>query len=47
MALNTQFIGVDDTLKIIRLDKSTMIVQRGFPILNPTTTRELTYRRIE
>ena len=47
MALNTHFIGVEDALQIIRLDKSTMIVQRGFPILNPTTTRELTYRRIE
>jgi NitT/TauT family transport system substrate-binding protein len=47
MALNTHFIGVDFVLKVTRLDKSTMVGQIEFPILNPTTTRELTYRRIE
>jgi hypothetical protein len=34
-------------LKIIRLDKSTMITQREWDIINPTTTIEVTYRRIE
>src|SRR3989442_9274164 len=43
MALNTYFIGVDFVLKVTRLDKSTMVAQIEFPILNPTTTRELTY----
>ena len=47
IALYTIIIGTDDVLKVTRLDKSTMIVQRPEPILNPTTTRELTYRRIE
>jgi hypothetical protein len=47
MALNTHAIGVDFVLKVTHLDKSTMVGQIEFPILNPTTTRELTYRRIE
>ena len=47
MALNTYIIGGDFVLKITRLDKSTMVAQIEWPPLNPTTTRELTYRRIE
>jgi hypothetical protein len=47
IALNTAIIGAEDVLKIIRLDKSTMIFHLGFPLPNPTTTREFTYRRIE
>ena len=47
MALDTAIIGVDDVLKVIRLDKSTMVTQVEFPLINPTTTREYTYRRIE
>ena len=47
IALQTAIIGVDNVLKIIRLDKSTMIAQFEYPIINPTTTRELTFRRIE
>ena len=47
MALYTGLIGTDRVLKITRLDKSTMIVQEEYPVLNPTTTREVTFRRIE
>jgi hypothetical protein len=47
MALDTAIIGVDDVLKVIRLDKSTLVTQVEFPLFNPTTTREYTYRRIE
>jgi hypothetical protein len=34
-------------LKIIRLDKSTIITQREWDIVNPTTTIEVTYRCVE
>ena len=47
MALYTGLIGTDRVLKITRLDKSTMVAQLAWPPVNPTTTRELTYRRIE
>jgi hypothetical protein len=47
MALQTAIIGVDIVLKVIRLDKSTMIVQFEFPIIDPTHTREATFHRIE
>ena len=47
MALYTGFIGTDRLLKITRLDKSTIVGQLAWPPVNPTTTRELTYRRIE
>ena len=47
MALYTGLIGTDRVLKITRLDKSTMVAQLEWPPVNPTTTRELTYRRIE
>lgn len=47
IALGTAIIGVERVVKIIRLDKNTMVAQMGFPFLNPTATRELTYRRIE
>ena len=47
MAINTSVIGFDRVMKITRLDKSTMIVQEEYPVLNPTTTREVTFRRIE
>jgi hypothetical protein len=47
MALYTGLIGTDRVLKLTRLDKSTMVAQLEWPPVNPTTTRELTYRRIE
>jgi hypothetical protein len=47
MAVYTTIIDVDYVVKIVRLDKSTMIIQRDWEILNPTTTIEVTYRRIE
>jgi hypothetical protein len=47
MALYTGLIGTDRVLKITRLDTSTMVAQLAWPPVNPTTTRELTYRRIE
>jgi hypothetical protein len=47
MALYTGLIGTDRVLKIIRLDQSTMVAQLAWPPVNPITTRELTYRRIE
>ena len=47
MALYTGLIGADRVLKITRLDKSTMVAEIEFPPVEPTTTRELTYRRIE
>jgi len=47
MALYTGLIGTDRVLKITRLDKSTIVAQLAWPPVNPTTTRELTYRRIE
>jgi hypothetical protein len=47
MALYTGFIGTDRVLKLTRLDTSTMVAQLAWPPVNPTTTRELTYRRIE
>jgi hypothetical protein len=47
MALYTAIIGVDRVLKVTRLDKSTMVAQVEWPPINPTTTRELTYRRID
>jgi hypothetical protein len=47
IALQSAIIGVDNVLKVIRLDKSTLIVQVEFPPVNPTTTREITFRRIE
>jgi hypothetical protein len=47
MALYTGLIGTGRVLKITRLDTSTMVAQLAWPPVNPTTTRELTYRRIE
>ena len=47
MAINTSVIGFDRVMKITRLDKSTMVAEVEFPPVEPTTTRELTYRRIE
>jgi hypothetical protein len=47
IALAPAIIDVDYVLKIIRLDKSTMFIQREWDILNSTTTIEATYRRIE
>jgi len=38
---------VDIVWKITRFDKSTLVVQYEFPLINPTTTREHTFRRIE
>jgi hypothetical protein len=47
IALQSAIIGVDNVLKVIRLDKSTLVAQVEFPPVNPTTTREVTFRRIE
>ena len=47
IALDTIIIGVDLVLKVTRLDKSTMVAQIEWPPVNPTTTREVTFRRIE
>jgi hypothetical protein len=47
IALSTSAIGADRFLKITHLDKSTMVAQVAAPPVNPTTTREVTYRRIE
>jgi len=47
MALYTGLIGTDRVLKITRLNTSTMVAPLAWPPVNPTTTRELTYRRIE
>jgi hypothetical protein len=47
MALQSSIIGVDIVLQVIRLDQSTMIVQFAYPTINPTSTREATFRRIE
>jgi len=47
IALSTSVIGADRVLKITHLDKSTMVAQVAARPINPTTTREVTYRRIE
>jgi hypothetical protein len=47
IALYTSVIGADRILKITHLDKSTMVAQVAAPPVNPTTTREVTFRRIE
>jgi len=47
IALQTVIIGVDSVLKVTRLDKSTMVAQIEWPPVNPTATREVTFRRIE
>ena len=47
IALDTAIIGLDLVLKVTRLDKSTMVAQMQWPPVDPTTTRELTFRRIE
>src|SRR5215831_3799211 len=45
IALSTSVIGVDRVLTITRLDKSTIVAQVESPPINPTTTREVTFRR--
>jgi hypothetical protein len=47
IALSTSVIGVDRGLQITHLDTSTMVAQVAAPPINPTTTREVTFRRIE
>jgi len=47
IALDTIIIGVNLVLKVTRLDKSTMVALIEWPPVNPTTTREVTFRRIE
>jgi len=47
MSLYTGLIGTDRVLKITHLDTRPMVAQLAWPPVNPTTTRELTYRRIE
>ena len=47
MALNTNIIGVDFAVKVIRLNKRTLVSQGEYPPSNPTTTRELTFRRLK
>jgi hypothetical protein len=46
IALQTDIIGVDLVLKIIHLDKSTLVVQTEFPDV-PSLRSELTYRRLD
>src|SRR5215831_5697926 len=46
MALNTNSIGVDFAVKVIRLNKRTLVSQGEYPPSNPTTTRELNFRRL-
>lgn len=46
VALYTNIIGVDRVLKITRLDKTILVVQTEWPD-SPTTTNELTYRRLD
>ena len=47
IALNTSIIGADWVVKITRLDKRTLVSQGEYPPSNPTTTRELTFRRLK
>ena len=47
IALSTSVIGVERVLKITHLDKSTMVAQVAAPPINPTTTREVTFRRLD
>ena len=47
IALQAGGIGILLVLKVTRLDQSTMVAQVEVPVLNPTTTRELTFRRLE
>jgi len=46
MSLYTSIIGVDRVLKIVRLDKSTLVAQTEYPD-NPAISRELTFRRLD
>jgi hypothetical protein len=46
VALQTDILGVERTLKIVRVDKSTLIVQTEFPDV-PALRTELTYRRLD
>src|SRR5215831_9767527 len=47
IALSTSTIGADRFLKITHLDKSTLVAQVPAPPINPTTTREVTFRRLD
>src|SRR5262245_50736793 len=47
IALSTSAIGADRFLKITHLDKSTMVAQVPAPPINPTTTREVTFHRLD
>ena len=46
MAIYTNIIGVDRVLKIVRLDNTSLIAHTDYPD-DPTTTDELTFRRID
>jgi hypothetical protein len=47
IALSTAIIGADRGLKITHLDTSTLVAQVASPPINPTTTREVTFRRLD
>jgi hypothetical protein len=47
IALYTSIIGADRGLKITHLDTSTMVAQVASPPINSTTTREVTFRRLD
>jgi hypothetical protein len=46
IAIQTYIIGIDRVLKIIKLDKTTLIAQTEFPDV-PNLRKELTYRRLD
>jgi hypothetical protein len=46
IAIQTNIIGIERVLKIIRLDKTTLVAQTEFPDA-PTLKTELTYKRID
>jgi hypothetical protein len=46
IAIQTGILGIDRILKIIRLDKTTLVVQTEFPDV-PNLRKELTYRRLD
>ena len=46
IALQTNIIGIDRVLRIIRLDKSTLVAQTEYPDV-PNLKSELTFRRLD
>ncbi len=46
IAIQTGILGIDRVLKIIRLDKTTLVAQTDFPDV-PNLRKELTYHRLD